>query len=236
MIRITYKSGVSDLGSGTDIAISMPVFGDKPLLVIVISGRATGVDSTPTWNGNNFTQAVTATSSFTFTETAWIYYLVPPAPGTYDVNVQMSGTSYKAQCFLLNDVDQSSPLDTTGSVTGGGSPTEMNPSLTTANNNELVIQVFGDIVSSSGSAQLNGINWNDGQTLLGEAYSGPSGDCFAAGYKVVSTAAATNLKAQMHLNGNTSISQEDIVSVSAAFKQSLSSQPNSSFFLKALYQ
>jgi hypothetical protein len=234
MIRVVYKSSVADGGSGSTFLISTPVFGGNPLLVVCASNRQ-GSISTPTWNGTSFTQAVTANDSNTFGETVRIYYLVPPAPGTYDVSIVMTGNSYKAQCILLNDVNQSSPLDTTGSdVRAGAGSTEMDPSLTTANNNELVIQAFGSIVSNSGSAQLNGINWNDGQTLLGEAYSGPSGDCFAAGYEVISTAALSNFKAQMHLNGNTGISQEDTVSVSAAFKQSLFPQPNAAFLLNFL--
>lgn len=235
MIRVVHKSGVVSQASNNDFSISIPVFGGNPLLVACLSGRASGVDSAPTWNSTAFTLAKTATDSTTFTETAWIYYLVPPAPGTYTVEIPMSGTSYQAQIILLNDVDQSSPLDTTGSSKYSTSfVTEMNPTLTTANDNELVIQVHGDIVANSGSASLNGIDLNDGQTLLGEYYSGPSADCIGVAYKVISTAGAQNLRTQMKYNGNTSVAQEDIVAVSAAFKQSLFPQPNAALLMQLI--
>ncbi len=230
MIQITNASAIASGGSGSTFNISMSVSGSNPLLVAAIIARAGGPSVAPTWNGSSFTQAVTVTDSTTFTESAWIYYLVPPAPGTYDVVIPLTGTSYEAQCFSLNEVDQSSPVDVTGTDTHSSSHnTELNPSLTTTQNNDLVLQIFADIVSNSGSAQLNGINLNDGQTKLGDRYSGPGGDCYASCYKVVTSAGATSLRAQMHLNGNTAVSQEDIASVSCAFKQSLSSQPHASF-------
>jgi len=223
MIRVSYKTSVAD-GSTATPTFSMPVFGGNPLLVVAFTARAGGLSADIQWNGQTFTEAVSVTDSYTYGELSSIYYLVPAAPGTYDLTIPMGSTSFKAQAFLLNDVNQSSPIDDTGSDTRTASGSQLSPAVTTTQANSLAIQVHGGIVSNSGAAALNGINLNSGQTLLGERYSGPSGNCAWFAYKLISSATTDNLSAQFHLNGNTAVSQEDIAAVACAFKQSLNPQ------------
>ena len=72
--------------------------------------------------------------------------LTAPALGTNAILVTFSGNTYATGFGVsLNNVDQTSPIDATGTATNGSS-TSASDSITTINNNSLILDVVGTAI------------------------------------------------------------------------------------------
>lgn len=121
--------------------------------------------------------------------------LTAPALGTNAILVTFSGNTYATGFGVsLNNVDQTSPIDATGTATNGSS-TSASDSITTINNNSLILDVVGTAIDP----QTFTVGSN--QTLL-EEKSDSATRTGAISTKLMETAGATTMSYTLGTTGD----------------------------------
>lgn len=166
------------------ITYSHTTSGSDRLLVVCVHYAGDNFSSV-TYNGVALTTALQQVVSFI---TYGIYYLVAPASGTH--NVVVSNTGSYSQTFISSSisftgVDQSSPLDTTGSGTQSSSTSNTVTMTTTESNTVLVDMAF---ISEAGATMTPG----SGQTEFYDD-STTNGQHIASSYKIVSSSGSNTM-------------------------------------------
>lgn len=136
-MAIAYDSSSGNGANISTLAYSHTCSGSDRVLVMGVT-FATGVSisGTPTYNGVAMTQigSVIAASGAVFSNT-YFFYLVAPDTGAHNVSITASSSNYiYSSAISYTGVDQTNPIDASGSFTQAAS-TSITKSITTTADN-----------------------------------------------------------------------------------------------------
>lgn len=136
-MAIAYDSSSGDGKNISTLTYSHTCSGSDRVLVMGVT-FATGlsISGTPTYNGVAMTQigSVIAASGSVFSNT-YFFYLVAPDTGVHDISITASSSNYiYSSAISYTGVDQTNPIDESGSFTQSSS-TSITKSITTTSDN-----------------------------------------------------------------------------------------------------